>query len=140
MNIVGDGFEAVAVPIEYGKTGKMSFFINESGVLRGGDHAGAPATIADNPVPITGDRLFEVFDLYRLNRLSQFKTKHSRIEVELTIKRSLDVFSLSETMLLTWKCNIRDRNAFRSQCINHFFSLVRWNDSVIESLKEDHGT
>ena len=50
VNLVGDGFEAIAVPIEYGKTGKMSFFINESGVLRGGDHAGAPATIADNPV------------------------------------------------------------------------------------------
>lgn len=50
VNLVGDGFEATAVPIEYGKTGKMSFFINESGVIRGGDHAGAPATIADNPV------------------------------------------------------------------------------------------
>ena len=49
VNIVGEGFEAVAVPIEYGKTGKMSFFINESGVLRGGDHGGAPATISDRP-------------------------------------------------------------------------------------------
>jgi hypothetical protein len=50
LNIVGSGFEVVAVPIEYGKSGKMSFFINEGGVLRGADHGGAPATIADKPV------------------------------------------------------------------------------------------
>ena len=50
VTIAGESFEAVAVPIEYGKTGKASFFINESSVLRGGDHGGAPATIADKPI------------------------------------------------------------------------------------------
>ena len=50
LTIAGESFEAVAVPIEYGKTGKASFFINESSVLRRGDHGGAPATIADKPI------------------------------------------------------------------------------------------
>ncbi len=46
----GDQFEAVATPREYGKTGKRSFFIDKSGVVRGDDHGGAPATSADKPV------------------------------------------------------------------------------------------
>jgi len=50
VTVVGDGFEAVAVPIEYGKTGKNSYFINESFVLRSGDHGGGPASVADKPI------------------------------------------------------------------------------------------
>ena len=46
----GSGFEVVAVPNEYGKTGKRSFFIDQSGVVRGDDHGGGPATVADKPV------------------------------------------------------------------------------------------
>ena len=45
-----DRFEITAVPIEYGSTGKLSFFIDESGVLRGGDHGGGAATLSDQPV------------------------------------------------------------------------------------------
>ena len=51
VTVMGDQFEAVATPKEYGKSGKRSFFIDKSGVVRGGDHGGGPATIADNPVP-----------------------------------------------------------------------------------------
>ena len=43
-------FEVTAVPLEYGRTGKLSFFIDESQVLRGGDHGGGAATVADQPV------------------------------------------------------------------------------------------
>jgi len=46
----GDQFEAVATPKEYGKTGKRSFFVDKSGVVRGDDHGGGPATLADKPV------------------------------------------------------------------------------------------
>jgi hypothetical protein len=46
----GDQFEAVATPREYGKSGKRSFFVDKSGVVRGDDHGGAPATVADKPV------------------------------------------------------------------------------------------
>jgi hypothetical protein len=46
----GDRFEASAIPLEYGKTGKLSYFIDETGVLRGADHGGAPATVADDPI------------------------------------------------------------------------------------------
>jgi hypothetical protein len=46
----GSGFEVVATPNEYGKTGKRSFFIDQSAVLRGDDHGGGPATIADKPI------------------------------------------------------------------------------------------
>jgi hypothetical protein len=46
----GNGFEARATPAEYGKTGKRSFFVDQSGIVRGGDHGGGPASVADNPV------------------------------------------------------------------------------------------
>jgi hypothetical protein len=47
ITVMGDQFEAVATPKEYGKTGKRSFFVDKSGVVRGDDHGGGPATIAD---------------------------------------------------------------------------------------------
>jgi len=50
LTVTGNSFEVVAVPNEYGKTGKMSYFVNESQVLRAGDHGGGPATIADKPI------------------------------------------------------------------------------------------
>jgi hypothetical protein len=50
LTVVGEKFEATAVPVEYEKTGKMSFFIDESGVLRGADHGGGAANVADKPV------------------------------------------------------------------------------------------
>lgn len=50
LTISGNRFEAMAVPLEYGNTGRLSFFIDDSGVLRGGDHGGGAATAADQPV------------------------------------------------------------------------------------------
>jgi hypothetical protein len=50
ITILGDQFEAVATPKEYGKGGKRSFFVDKSGVVRGDDHGGGPATIADKVV------------------------------------------------------------------------------------------
>ncbi len=50
VTLSGDQFEAVATPREYGKTGKRSFFVDKSGIVRGDDHGGAPATAADKPV------------------------------------------------------------------------------------------
>jgi len=43
----GDHFEANAVPNEYGKTGRRSFFVDQSGIVRGDDHLGGPANAAD---------------------------------------------------------------------------------------------
>ena len=45
-----EGFETTAVPTEYGKSGKLSFFMDQSGTIRGGDHHGAPATASDQPI------------------------------------------------------------------------------------------
>ena len=50
MTVMGDRFEVTAVPEEYGKTGTMSYFIDQTRVLRGGDRAGAPATSSDPPI------------------------------------------------------------------------------------------
>ncbi|MGI8836640.1 MAG: DUF3352 domain-containing protein [Pyrinomonadaceae bacterium] len=50
LSVSGNEFEATAVPLEYGKTGKLSYFVDKSSVLRGGDHGGSPATISDPPV------------------------------------------------------------------------------------------
>jgi hypothetical protein len=49
LSVLANKFEATAVPVEYGKTGRLSFFIDESGTLRAGDHGGGPATVADQP-------------------------------------------------------------------------------------------
>ena len=46
----GDKFEVFGVPGEYGKSGKMSFFIDQTLVLRGGDRGGALANSSDPPV------------------------------------------------------------------------------------------
>jgi hypothetical protein len=46
----GPKFQVSAVPIEYGKTGKLSFFIDESIIARAGDHGGAAASVADGPL------------------------------------------------------------------------------------------
>lgn len=48
--VTGDKFEAFAVPSEYGKTGKTSFFIDKSYVLRGADRNGASANSSDPPI------------------------------------------------------------------------------------------
>ncbi|HKO98163.1 MAG TPA: DUF3352 domain-containing protein [Pyrinomonadaceae bacterium] len=50
VNVMSNKFEATATPIEYGKTGRLSYFVDESGVLRAGDHAGGAATISDKPI------------------------------------------------------------------------------------------
>jgi hypothetical protein len=47
--VSGDHFEARAAPIEYGKTGKRSFYIDQTGVVRGDDHGGGPASSSDKP-------------------------------------------------------------------------------------------
>jgi hypothetical protein len=46
----GDNFQVSAVPVEYGKSGSMSYFIDQTRVLRGGDRHGAPATVSDPPI------------------------------------------------------------------------------------------
>ena len=43
VTISGTKFEATATPKEYGVTGRLSFFVDESGIVRGADHNGAPA-------------------------------------------------------------------------------------------------
>lgn len=43
-------YSATATPITYQTTGVRSFFTDASGVVRGGDLAGADATVAANPI------------------------------------------------------------------------------------------
>ena len=50
VTVSSNKLEVTAVPLEYGKTGRLSYFIDESSVLRGGDHGGGAATVADQPV------------------------------------------------------------------------------------------
>jgi hypothetical protein len=49
LNVSGGKYEATATPVEYGKTGRLSFFVDESGVVREGDHGGRPASASDKP-------------------------------------------------------------------------------------------
>jgi Protein of unknown function (DUF3352) len=50
LTVSGDSFELSAVPLEYGKSGNMSLFIDQTFVLRGGDRNGAAATASDPPI------------------------------------------------------------------------------------------
>jgi hypothetical protein len=50
LTVTGDKFEVTAVPLEYGKSGNLSFFIDNTRVLRGGDRGGASATNSDPPI------------------------------------------------------------------------------------------
>jgi hypothetical protein len=43
------GYEATVTPAEYGMTGRLSFYIDQSGVVREGDHNGKPASSLDKP-------------------------------------------------------------------------------------------
>lgn len=44
------GFQLAATPAEYGKSGKRSFYLDSSGILRAADKKGAVATASDPPV------------------------------------------------------------------------------------------
>ena len=50
VTVTPEGYAVSAVPVEYGKTGKLSFFMDQTGTIRGADHAGAPASASDPPV------------------------------------------------------------------------------------------
>lgn len=50
VNASGDKFAATATPKDYGKSGRRSFFLDETGTMRAADHKGKPATASDPPV------------------------------------------------------------------------------------------
>jgi hypothetical protein len=47
VTVSGDKFEVSGAPLEYGKSGSMSYFIDQTRTLRGADHNGASATSSD---------------------------------------------------------------------------------------------
>jgi hypothetical protein len=49
LDVSADKFEVSATPKSYGKTGRRSFLIDNTGTVRAADHRGEPAT-ADDPV------------------------------------------------------------------------------------------
>lgn len=50
LAVLGSKFEVTATPIEYEKTGRLSYYIDDTNVLRGVDRAGGTATVADKPI------------------------------------------------------------------------------------------
>ena len=50
VTVSGDKFEVSATPLEYGKTGRLSLFLDQNRVLRGGDKSGASASASDPPI------------------------------------------------------------------------------------------
>jgi hypothetical protein len=48
--ITADGYSITAVPVEYGKSGKLSYFMDQTGIIRGADHGGNPASASDPPL------------------------------------------------------------------------------------------
>ena len=50
VTVSGDKFEVSATPLEYGKTGRLSLFLDQNRVLRGGDKSGVSASASDPPI------------------------------------------------------------------------------------------
>lgn len=50
VRVTRNGFEATAVPMKYPITGRRSFYVDESRVMRGADRGGSPATASDPAV------------------------------------------------------------------------------------------
>jgi hypothetical protein len=50
VRVKPDGFEATAVPEKYGVTGKQSFYLDETRIMRGADKEGEKATESDPPL------------------------------------------------------------------------------------------
>jgi hypothetical protein len=50
LTLVADGFQISAVPVEYGKTGKLSYFMDHTYQMRGADHGGGAASASDPPI------------------------------------------------------------------------------------------
>jgi hypothetical protein len=51
VTAMGTRFEATATPKEYGTTGRFSFFVDETRVIKGADLGGSPASANDPPMP-----------------------------------------------------------------------------------------
>lgn len=50
VRVKRDGFEATAVPENYGVTGKQSLYLDETRTMRGADKQGEKATASDPPI------------------------------------------------------------------------------------------
>lgn len=50
IQVRNDSFAATATPLEYNVSGSWSFYLDESGVIRGTVRQGKAATVNDNPV------------------------------------------------------------------------------------------
>jgi hypothetical protein len=50
LNASSEKFYVTATPKEYGKSGRLSFFLDETGTMRAADHKGKPADASDPPV------------------------------------------------------------------------------------------
>jgi hypothetical protein len=50
LTLSGDKFEVSGVPLEYGKSGNLSLFIDQTFILRAADRNGAAATVSDPPL------------------------------------------------------------------------------------------
>jgi hypothetical protein len=50
LTVSGDKFEVSAVPLEYGKTGRLSLFLDQTHIVRGGDKNGVSASASDPPI------------------------------------------------------------------------------------------
>jgi Protein of unknown function (DUF3352) len=55
MTASSSGYEVTLTPVEYGKTGRLSFYTDQSGVIRAGDHQGKAASSSDAPMDSNND-------------------------------------------------------------------------------------
>ena len=50
FRLTEQGFEALAVPLQYSRTGVRSFYLSEAGVIRAANHEGGEASATDPPL------------------------------------------------------------------------------------------
>src|SRR5438045_2735210 len=82
----------------------------------------------------------KILNRHRLYIVCKLKAEDARVEINLAIKRTLDILRTTKAVLLALEGNVGDGQAFRAQSINHHLRLIRQHNLVFQTLKEDHGT
>src|SRR5438445_2311196 len=102
------------------------------------------------PMPIAGTRsaerpslrrssgLLEVVDRHRFDRVGQREAEDLRVEIQLAFERPLDVLGDAEAVLLARERDVGDRQALLAEGVDDQLGLVRRDDLVLETLKDNH--
>ena len=69
-----------------------------------------------------------------------FEAKDPRVEIEFAVQCGADILRPPKSVLLTFEGDVRMGNASSGEHRHHRLRLIRRDDAIFETLKEDHWT